>query len=337
MEFISTMIVEDEKIILEDIKTIIDWRQHGFDIVATAVNGKQGLSKYEQFRPALIISDIKMPVMDGISMLKSIKRQNPSVQFLVLSAYSDFQYAKEAIRLGAQDYILKTELSAGYMLEKLNVINNLINREQNSAFRSIITHFSEAITSTPAILTNSNFAAQLLAAESLPPTIYQRIIDETQALLLKRYHDIGLKEPTTKLQQPQSLTDLNKQVQTVLSEIESLYEMIYVRQFSPIIINAIDYILLHYSNPNIKISDIGAYVGLSSGRLSVLFKEALGQTINEYITERRIEEAKKLLLSGKYKVYEISELVGYKTSQYFSQVFTQATGQNPNNYRKGID
>lgn len=73
--------------------------------------------------------------------------------------------------------------------------------------------------------------------------------------------------------------------------------------------------------PDLKLQTIADHVGLSSGRLSVLFKKETGNTVNDAITATRIQKAKELLASGKYKVYEVSELVGYKTSQYFSTIF----------------
>ena len=76
-------------------------------------------------------------------------------------------------------------------------------------------------------------------------------------------------------------------------------------------------------------------MGLSASRLSVLFKQELHCTVNEFITRIRMDEAKRLLKSGRYKVYTVSEMTGYKTSQYFSQIFAQYTGCLPTDYQRG--
>lgn len=235
---IKTMIVEDEKIILEDILDIVDWKAEGFDIVATALNGKQGLTKFEKYHPDLVITDIRMPIMSGIDMMRSIRHQNESTLFLILSAYDEFEYAKAALRLGAEDYILKTELSQKYLHEKLAAIRKKLDLQ------------------------------------------------------------------------------------------------FYEKNYPPVIVNALEYISQNFADPDLKIDTIAWAVGLSSGRLSVLFKKEVGCTINDYLTQLRIGEAKRLLSTGNYKVYEVSDRVGFRTSQYFSQIFFQYTGQYPSSYRK---
>ena len=68
-KLISVMIVDDEKLMIEDMKTMVDWDALGFEIIATAFNGKQALRKYRELSPQLIFSDIRMPFMDGIEMI----------------------------------------------------------------------------------------------------------------------------------------------------------------------------------------------------------------------------------------------------------------------------
>ena len=108
---IPVLIVEDEQIILSDIINMIDWEQAGFRIAATATNGKQGLNAYREHRPQLIITDIQMPVIGGLDMLSAIRSEDPAASFLILSSYSEFEYAKTAVKLGTDSYLLKTELS----------------------------------------------------------------------------------------------------------------------------------------------------------------------------------------------------------------------------------
>ena len=98
MDMISVMIVDDEYIVREDLKTLIDWEKEGFQIVAEAENGVRGLGMYRQFRPQLIFADIKMPVMDGLAMSQKILEENPETKIILLTAYSDFDYARTAMR-----------------------------------------------------------------------------------------------------------------------------------------------------------------------------------------------------------------------------------------------
>ena len=93
-ELISVMIVEDEKLTMEDLKTIIDWEACGYKIAATAFNGKQGLKKYRELHPQLIFTDIRMPFMDGIDMISQIRKENQKVSIVLLTAYEDFRVCK---------------------------------------------------------------------------------------------------------------------------------------------------------------------------------------------------------------------------------------------------
>lgn len=342
---IKTMLVEDERIILEDLLTIINWQDEGFSIVATARNGKQGLQKFEQYQPELIITDIRMPILDGLSMMKSIKHTHPAVHFLFLSAYSEFDYAKEALRLGAWDYILKTEISEKYLKEKLGLIRTAMTDRTDLLYSAVEKKLNDFITA-PDLFDrlaaspggpHSELQKLLQPLHALPePVAASHVMEFLLPAVQKQYEDLLLPEkfqPTA----PDTLADIQKWLLAQLQEIAHLRELVFKRQYSPVIINAIAYIREHYSDPELKISLVADHVGLSSGRFSVLFKKEVGKTVNDFITELRIQEARKLLASGKYKVYQVTELVGYKTSQYFSQIFYQYTGQYPNQYRRGRD
>lgn len=97
---------------------------------------------------------------------------------------------------------------------------------------------------------------------------------------------------------------------------------------------AMRYVRKHYQREELGISELASHVGISNSRLSVLFKQDTGMTINQFITGIRIERAKELLLQGNYKVYEVAEQVGYMTSQYLSKIFYRETGCYPAEYKR---
>ena len=92
---IPVMIVEDEFLVRAGLRTSIDWNAEGFEIVAEAQNGEEALELYQRYHPLIIITDIRLPKMDGIAMMKELRKQKAKVNFIVVSAYDDFQYAKE--------------------------------------------------------------------------------------------------------------------------------------------------------------------------------------------------------------------------------------------------
>ncbi|HEX7057581.1 MAG TPA: response regulator [Bacilli bacterium] len=101
------MLVDDEPIILRSLKIALPWEQLQIDIVGDAANGEEALLMARQLKPDIIISDIRMPSMDGIFFMKEILKEYPGVIFIFLSGYSEFSYAREAMRFGAFDYLLK--------------------------------------------------------------------------------------------------------------------------------------------------------------------------------------------------------------------------------------
>ena len=107
------------------------------------------------------------------------------------------------------------------------------------------------------------------------------------------------------------------------------------KKLSPVVSCAVDYIKENYGAYNLKIETIAKSINISSSRLSVLFKNEMGCTVNEYITSFRIWKAQLLLREGKHKVYEVADMVGYGTSQYFSQIFYQKVGVSPKEFSRG--
>lgn len=101
------MLVDDEEEVREAMKRRIDWESIGFTVVVTAENGEDALEKAEVYEPDVVMTDIQMPFMDGLTMLKKIKSIIPDVKSVIFSGYDEFDYAKEAIRLEAEEYILK--------------------------------------------------------------------------------------------------------------------------------------------------------------------------------------------------------------------------------------
>ena len=103
----KVMIVDDELFAREGMVHDINWNSLDFTVCAVAKDGLQALEKYQETLPDLIISDINMPLCNGIEMLQQLRNQGSDVQIIFLTAYSEFDYARDALRLYAADYILK--------------------------------------------------------------------------------------------------------------------------------------------------------------------------------------------------------------------------------------
>ena len=101
------IVVDDEYLVRLGITETVDWKEQGVEVVATAVNGKDGLEKIRALNPDVVISDVKMPVMSGVEMVKTLHEENFDGMTIMLSGYNDFEYAKSALEAGVFRYLLK--------------------------------------------------------------------------------------------------------------------------------------------------------------------------------------------------------------------------------------
>lgn len=104
---LKVLVVEDEELIRQGIVLGTDWAQLNCAVVGQAANGQEGLEQARDLKPDLIITDIKMPKLDGIEMVRALREEGNQVKVIILTAYDSFPYAQSALRLGAVDYILK--------------------------------------------------------------------------------------------------------------------------------------------------------------------------------------------------------------------------------------
>lgn len=107
MNSIKMMLVEDDFVVRRGIHYSVEWEAYGIDICAEAVNGRDGLLLAEEHKPDLIITDIRMPIMDGLQFTEKLRSIQPDTCVVILSGYDDFVYAKQAIHMGVNEYLLK--------------------------------------------------------------------------------------------------------------------------------------------------------------------------------------------------------------------------------------
>ena len=109
------LVVDDEPAVLEYLCGIIEEKCPELTVAATAADGREGLERFRECIPDLIISDVKMPVMDGVDMIRAVKELGEEVPVLLLSGYQEFAYVKTALTYGAADYILKPVTTKRFM------------------------------------------------------------------------------------------------------------------------------------------------------------------------------------------------------------------------------
>lgn len=153
MKLYRIILVDDEEEVRKSIIKKIDWEQAGFEVVGDAENGEDALEKIELLEPDVVLTDIKMPYMDGLTLTERIRTKYPSMKVLIFSGFDDFEYAKRAIKLNVTEYILKPvnveELTAILMRIKGNLDEeieqkrnvNLLRESYRNSFPIIREHF----------------------------------------------------------------------------------------------------------------------------------------------------------------------------------------------------
>jgi two-component system, response regulator YesN len=127
----TIMLVDDEPFIRESVKALVAWEEYGFSIVYETYNGKEALAFLETTPVDIIITDIKMPVMDGLELIEQVHLRYPNIRFVVLSAFDEFPLVKRAFKIGVQDYLLKSEMEEDEVIATMNKIQKEIDDHPN--------------------------------------------------------------------------------------------------------------------------------------------------------------------------------------------------------------
>ena len=134
---LKVFLAEDEFVIREGIKNNINWSDHGYDFCGEAGDGELAFSMIQKLRPDILITDIRMPFMDGLTLSRMVKAEFPGIEIILLTGYEDFEYAKEAIRIGVASYLSKPISGQNLLAEIDHVAEKIIEKrkEKEAALR----------------------------------------------------------------------------------------------------------------------------------------------------------------------------------------------------------
>lgn len=118
-ELCKVLVVDDELLVRQGIKHLLNWERDGFQIIGEAGNGKEAMELIRELQPHIVLTDIVMPLMDGEELTKLIKHNWPEIEIIVLSSFSEFDYVRSTFQSGVSDYILKPHLDTDMLLQVL--------------------------------------------------------------------------------------------------------------------------------------------------------------------------------------------------------------------------
>lgn len=241
------VIIDDEPIIVEGISRMISWEKHGCKIVATGNDGKEGMDIIRKYRPHIVITDIAMPDMDGLTMIAGLKSEFHNMEISILTGYRKFDYARQAINLGVTRFLLKPSKMEELEEAILTMVGNL--KEQN------ILPASEIKEDSSNNLESGNFIVKS-AIKYIEENYYRKISlsEVAEKSYVSQWH-------LSKL--------LNRTIGQNFSEI---LNNIRIREAQ---------ILL--KDPSLRIGDIAEKVGyVDIAHFSRVFKKTIGISANEY-------------------------------------------------------
>lgn len=504
------MIIDDDLLVVDDMKALVDWDDLNLEIVSICENGKKALEQLPKVKPNIVIADIAMPLVDGLEFSEKALQYDKSIKIILLTAYSKFEYVKKAISLGVVNYILKHELDEellknellkmksalddefkGAVLRKRKALedflsnpysdfykeqfeNNIfsikgmqksyfiaINKcfngnldeitdnmyskiltlkcigEENKSLSAIFIPVSKVtvvamIYSKACILSENLFNQMVFNFSSQIKEEFKAVLNENVNIFISSictnandiiyafkkvceiskysffmqstgvFHCIDIESRISsgginvndklRLRELQYESDINKirvvvndiwqkycvkkydmqglkelceELRAVLSNKNKLFNIglgkseefslkcnecknadeilkLFYKEINEIddyrregysykTAAVIEFIHKEYAK-QITIDDIANELGVSGEYLSKYFKKEFKQSFTKYLTEYRMKVAKELLESGNFKIYEVSEMVGYNTTQYFSSIFKKVNGKMPSDY-----
>ncbi|CAN7668941.1 response regulator [Paenibacillus sp. LjRoot153] len=133
---LKVMFVDDEPYMLEGLRSMIDWNKLGFEVCGEALDGEDALAMMASTLPHLVLTDVRMPVIDGLELIEQASYLHPGVKFIILSGYADFEYAKRAMRHGVANYMMKPLIEAELVAAVEAVANTIQEREAHSQYES---------------------------------------------------------------------------------------------------------------------------------------------------------------------------------------------------------
>lgn len=352
---LNVLIAEDEKSVRQNISGFINDLGIQYRLLGSACDGSEAIDFFTKNPVHILLTDIRMPKVDGFELIHYVYEKWPDTQTIILSGYDDFSYARRAMQYGIREYLLKPvsmqELNAAIM----KVTSSLLNSKDNLSFLINQDKWDMKLIRLETKLFDAielgNIQAVKDTLEFLLDGFCKRVgndnlrfisfITDTLASLRKRLSSID----NVHLFYDQELKSLlsgfhpHDSIQSVRSKIEHFIMfctntvMMCRKQPCPDILFHCKEILNEHYKQEITLVGLARMVGVTPSYLSRLFKKELEINFTDYLNQLRIEKAKVLLDIPHMKILEIASKVGFNNAEYFSKMFKKVTGMNPNNYR----
>ena len=350
----KVLLVDDDDITLFELRKFRDWASFGFTIEDEAYDGSGALNKLSSKMFDLIITDIRMPGMDGLEFLREVKEKNLDSCFVIMSTYNEFEYAQQGIRLGAFDYIVKP-VDENVLGKTLGRIKECLDKKKQQRvkiaennFRFCYPQRQETRLAELLMAGNNEIKEEAsltcLEVEKLTNQDMYKTSFLLKKMIINLCEDIYKAFPWINTFEEQLIfddvfdhvTSINDLRSNFMKCINNLLEIIikYELQHSDSLVKKTCIYVMNHLEEDITIDNVANEVYISKNYIGKLFKQKTGFSFTDYVTKVKMEYAKRLLVTGVYKNYEISNKLGYCSPDYFSRLFKSYTGYTPIEYKK---
>lgn len=359
----TALIVDDETMPRTILRGRLPWAELGVSQVFEASDGEEGLAQARLHEPHILISDVKMPRRNGLEMAAAVREFLPACQFIFLSGYSDKEYLKGAIRVKAASYVEKpidlaemeqalreavAELrrQAGpdpHLLFFRGPAGDLARPAGGQVFRcgktqlgelgALIRHQKKA----EAEAALHRLYCQIRRCEGTDPEYVRHLYCQIVFLFLSaaESHNItAVTERSDFLLYTAARLDTLEQLWQALEETAQAYFAVAPPQEMDVVARVERYLEQRYASCSLTVQEMAADLGFANTYLCAAYKKSCGKTVNQRLTELRIQRAKELLLDPRLKLYEVANAVGYADGKYFAKLFARETGLAPKQYRE---
>jgi len=300
-------IVEDEFLVREGIRNKINWENTQFMLSGEASDGEMALAMIQEIKPDILVTDIRMPFMDGLELSRIVKRTLPWIHIIILSGHDEFEYARDAISIGVDEYILKP-INSSILLATLEKVAQSIEEEKKKRIDAELLRMQLESTNNLII---EHFLEELVIGAIGTSDAISRAQGLGIDLLAKRYvvvegrFDFDNTENKSVVRIKANIAFAEDVIKRAFDFRDSCGNLKYGR----IIQKAREFINSNYHDSGISLHTVAAVVNLSPNHFSTIFSQETGETFIEYLTRVRIENAKKLLTEGKMKTTDIAYAV----------------------------
>lgn len=339
------MIVDDREIFRRKFKRFEAVRENrDFEIAYEASNGKEALEILREHSTDLVITDIRMPIMDGMELLEEIKTEKLCSCVVLLSEYADFSYAQKGIALGAFSYCVKPIENADLkeVLAKVKVFLDEEARKDHYLPNQVEVLIQMLLEGNPetgnqaAAIAEETAAAKHMNNQDIYYTYQQMLHAIWEKLTEKKpYIDQFICMEDYFLRQEEQTASLIDAFTEVVARLADQICRLHLPTTNSKIAQMNMLVLENVEN-DISLQKISEDMCISKTYLSHLFKEETGIGFMEFVTQAKMAHAKVLLHNQEIKIYEVSALLGYDDVEYFSRKFREAEGVLPTGYRSGL-